>query len=166
MRFGFWMRICMREIFSGIPGKIITVALFFCLTSTRFSSGATPSQVDAAIKKAVAYLYANEQGDNWEVAKVDPHGFDADGGYSEASHFGGYTAIATYALLAAGEDPKDNPKLNAAINKILLDADIKSRLQDNGAMVSAMSIDEFTGFVRTEIEKYRGIIAKADLKAE
>ena len=57
-------------------------------------------------------------------------------------------------------------KLNAAINKILLDADIKSRLQDNGAMVSAMSIDEFTGFVRTEIEKYRGIIAKADLKAE
>jgi len=33
-------------------------------------------------------------------------------------------------------------------------------------MVSAMSIDEFTGFVRTEIEKYRGIIAKADLKAE
>jgi len=57
-------------------------------------------------------------------------------------------------------------KLNAAINKTLLDADIKSRLQDNGAMVSALSIDQFTVFVHEEIDKYRRIIKDAGLKAE
>lgn len=63
--------------------------------------------------------------------------------------------------------PKDiATRLNAAINKIILEPDIKARLQDNGALVSALSIDQFTAFVRSEIERYREIITKADIKAE
>jgi tripartite-type tricarboxylate transporter receptor subunit TctC len=57
-------------------------------------------------------------------------------------------------------------RLNAEINKIILEPDIKSRLQDNGAQVDAMSMDQFAGFVRGEIEKYQAIIKEADVKAE
>jgi len=63
--------------------------------------------------------------------------------------------------------PKDlAERLNTAINKILLEPDIKSRLQDDGAVVSALSIDQFTGFVRAEIDKYKEIIAEAGVKSE
>ncbi len=57
-------------------------------------------------------------------------------------------------------------KLHDAINKIILEPDIKSRLQDNGVQVTALSIDEFNGFVSGEIEKYQAIIKEADIKPE
>jgi tripartite-type tricarboxylate transporter receptor subunit TctC len=57
-------------------------------------------------------------------------------------------------------------RLNTAINQILLEPDIKSRLQNDGAEVSTLSIDEFAGFVRAEIAKYQTTIAAADIKAE
>jgi tripartite-type tricarboxylate transporter receptor subunit TctC len=57
-------------------------------------------------------------------------------------------------------------RLNTAIDQILLEPDIKSRLQNDGAEVSALSIDEFAGFVRAEIAKYQTIITAADLKPE
>lgn len=63
--------------------------------------------------------------------------------------------------------PKDLAmRLNAEINKILLEPDIKSRLEEDGAEVTPLSIDQFTAFVRAEIDKYRQIIKEADLKAE
>jgi tripartite-type tricarboxylate transporter receptor subunit TctC len=63
--------------------------------------------------------------------------------------------------------PKDiAQRLNAAIDQILLEPDIKSRLQTDGAELSALSIDEFAGFVRAEIAKYQTIITAADLKPE
>jgi tripartite-type tricarboxylate transporter receptor subunit TctC len=43
---------------------------------------------------------------------------------------------------------------------------MKTRLQNDGAEVSALSIDEFSGFVRAEIAKYQGIIKAADIKPE
>jgi tripartite-type tricarboxylate transporter receptor subunit TctC len=65
-----------------------------------------------------------------------------------------------------GTPPDVAARLNTAINKIILEPDIKARLQDNGAQVTALSIDQFTAFVQTEITKYRDIIAKADIKAD
>jgi tripartite-type tricarboxylate transporter receptor subunit TctC len=56
--------------------------------------------------------------------------------------------------------------LNAEINKTLLDPDIKSRLQNDGMEVSALSTDEFAAFVGREIEKYQAIIKAADIKPE
>jgi tripartite-type tricarboxylate transporter receptor subunit TctC len=57
-------------------------------------------------------------------------------------------------------------KLNTAIDGILFEPEIKSRLQNDGAEVSALSRDEFDGFVRAEIAKYQSIVAAADLKPE
>ena len=56
--------------------------------------------------------------------------------------------------------------LNAAINKISSQPDIKTRLENDGAEVSALSIDQFTAFVSDEIDKYQDIIKAADIKAE
>jgi tripartite-type tricarboxylate transporter receptor subunit TctC len=76
-----------------------------------------------------------------------------------------------FTLWAGFFGPRGTPidlatRLNAAINKVILEPDIKSRLQDTGAQVSALSIDQFSAFLRTEIGNYRDIIAKADLKSE
>jgi len=57
-------------------------------------------------------------------------------------------------------------QLNTAINTILLEPDIKSRLQKAGADVAALSIDDFAAFVRADIDKYQQIIKEAGLKAE
>jgi len=57
-------------------------------------------------------------------------------------------------------------KLNTEINKILLDPEIKQRLENDGAQVSALTIPQFTDFVQREIDKYQGIIKAADIKSE
>jgi tripartite-type tricarboxylate transporter receptor subunit TctC len=57
-------------------------------------------------------------------------------------------------------------RLNTAINHILLEPEMKSRLQNDGAEVSALSIDQFSGFVGAEIAKYQAIIAAAAIKPE
>jgi tripartite-type tricarboxylate transporter receptor subunit TctC len=57
-------------------------------------------------------------------------------------------------------------RLNAAINKVILEPAVKSRLEETGAAVTAMSIGQFSDFVRAEIEKYQGIIKAANIKAE
>jgi len=57
-------------------------------------------------------------------------------------------------------------RLNAAINKVMLEPDIKSRLQQTGADVSALSIDQFSAFVRADVDKYKDIIKAANLKPE
>jgi tripartite-type tricarboxylate transporter receptor subunit TctC len=63
--------------------------------------------------------------------------------------------------------PSDVAKrLNTTINQILLEPEMKTRLQNDGAEVSALSMDEFAGFVHAEISKYQSIIAAADIKPE
>lgn len=57
-------------------------------------------------------------------------------------------------------------RLNAAIDKIILEPDIKARLQQIGAAVSALSIDQFAAFVRADIERYQTIIKDGNLKPE
>jgi tripartite-type tricarboxylate transporter receptor subunit TctC len=65
-----------------------------------------------------------------------------------------------------GLPPDVANKLNAEINKILLDPEIKQRLENDGAQISALTIPQFTDFVQREIDKYQGIIKAADIKSE
>ena len=57
-------------------------------------------------------------------------------------------------------------RLNAAINKVIVEPDIKARLHETGAAVSPLSIGQFGDFVRSEIARYQGIIKAAGLKPE
>jgi tripartite-type tricarboxylate transporter receptor subunit TctC len=56
--------------------------------------------------------------------------------------------------------------LNRAINKIILEPEIKARLQATGAELSANTIAQFAAFVRADIERYRGIIKAGNLRPE
>jgi tripartite-type tricarboxylate transporter receptor subunit TctC len=63
--------------------------------------------------------------------------------------------------------PSDITKrLNEAINKVILEPDIRSKLEANGADVSALSIDQFSAFVRADVDRYKEIIKDGDLKPE
>jgi hypothetical protein len=79
------------------------VVLFAVLPDA--APAATAQQVQDAIEKATQYLYSQMNGDNWEVAPSKNPA--ASPNTVLGAQWGGITAICTYALLAAGEDPQD-----------------------------------------------------------
>ena len=96
------------------PGMILgAAALLLSLASP--ARAATPKEVDQAIARGVKYLYQTQQNGNWEVVPkpVNDNGADVKG-----KQWGGLTAMATYALLAARENPQDK-RLAEAINWLL-----------------------------------------------
>jgi tripartite-type tricarboxylate transporter receptor subunit TctC len=54
-------------------------------------------------------------------------------------------------------------RLNAEINKILGEGEIKQKLLEQGADVSPISVDQFASFVKAEGEKFQTIIKDANL---
>lgn len=103
------------------------LAILVIASLSRAAPGATPEQVDQAIEKATKFLYSKLGKDGtWEAVPrpelstpKDTKQIDLKG-----RQWGGYTAIAVYALLAAGENPQD-PRLKAAID-FLQKANIQS----------------------------------------
>jgi hypothetical protein len=69
---------------------------------------ATPQEVDQAIKRGVEWLYSqqNEQG-NWESTPGPGPDARKEQAKPESGQWGGYSSLATYALLDAGESWKD-----------------------------------------------------------
>lgn len=76
----------------------------------------TPDEVDAALRKAKAHLYARMKPDVFweEVPKLNEKGGNAE---VRGKQWGGLTAMSVYALLAAGENHQD-PKLKPAVDWI------------------------------------------------
>jgi hypothetical protein len=76
--------------------------------------------IESALSKAKGFLYARQIKGNWEDA---PQGvYQNDNSYN-GGQWGGLTALATYALLAAGENPQE-PRMAAAI-EFLKKADLR-----------------------------------------
>jgi hypothetical protein len=73
--------------------------------------------VDDVVARAVKYLYQiqNRETGSWEVV---PKPVNGDGPDVKGKQWGGLTAMATYALLAAGENPQD-PRLARSITWLL-----------------------------------------------
>lgn len=99
----------------GVARKLAWVGtLAAALWGATTARAATPEQVDAAIKKGVAFLYSQQNGQgNWE-----------DGGKQDDVYRGGLTALATYGLLAAGEPPRD-PRIQKGVNYLMKIQDMK-----------------------------------------
>ena len=92
---------------------ILCAAMGAVLFAPARSRAATPEQVDQAMKKAIQYLYSQQKKGNWEVVpRPDPGGNHVS---IKTGQWGGLTAIATCALLAAGENPQD-PRVKQGID--------------------------------------------------
>jgi len=89
----------------------------------------SPKDIEQALKAAKAYLYSIQKDGNWDLkqraseAKPDAQGNFKLIDIQNSSQWGGITALATYALLAAGENPQD-PRIAEAVN-FLKSADIE-----------------------------------------
>lgn len=95
-------------------GYLLAAALVV-LTAPRAATAASPKEVNAAIDKAVKYLYEVQQESNWEMTQAPTSDEKPS---VRGKQWGGLTAMATYALLAAGENPQD-PRVARAINWLL-----------------------------------------------
>jgi hypothetical protein len=69
---------------------------------------ATPQEVDRAIKKGVEWFYSQQNpAGNWETTPGPGRDAQKEPSKPESGQWGGYSALATYALLDAGESWKD-----------------------------------------------------------
>jgi tripartite-type tricarboxylate transporter receptor subunit TctC len=86
---------------------------------------------------------------------------------AEASGLTDFDVSLWQGIFAPHATPKDVvARLNAEINKIVMQPDILAKLRDDGADVSPMTIDAFTAFVKAESEKYLAIIKQSGVKPQ
>src|SRR3954463_15699170 len=84
-------------IFSRRTWLLPLVVLAAFSIVARPASAASPEQVKKAIADAQKYFFATQKPDgSWEQGPFKP-----------GAHYGGWSALATYALLASGTDPQD-----------------------------------------------------------
>jgi hypothetical protein len=89
---------------AGACGVKVVVMMVLLLASS--ARAATPGEVERAIRRGVKYLYSVQKGGIWDPRNPAKA--------AKPVHWGGETALATYAMLAAGESRQD-PRLAKAI---------------------------------------------------
>src|SRR5688572_17526529 len=96
---------------------LLVAALATILAVAPESRAATNAEIDAAIARGKKFLYSQMKvKGRWEKdAKRDPKQSGHQWEKMQGDSFGGYTAIATYALLACGESPQKE-EMKAAID--------------------------------------------------
>ena len=79
----------------------------------------------------------------------------------------GFEASSWYGVSVQGSTPKDViAKLNQEINRILATADMRSRLETEGAEAGGGSPEAFGAYFRSEINKWAKVIQAAGIKLE
>ena len=79
----------------------------------------------------------------------------------------GFEVYSWYGVAAQGATPKDLvARLNRDIARVLETSDMRSRIAAEGAEVKGGSPEEFTAFLRAEIEKWAKVITAAGIKLE
>ena len=79
----------------------------------------------------------------------------------------GYNASGWYGFVAPAATPKDVvAKLSTEMVRILRQPDVVERLAGQGAEPVASSPEEFTAFIRSEIDKWAKLVKAANMKAE
>ncbi len=113
-------------------------------------------QVKAGTLKLIAVSSAKRSGVAPEVPTV-----------AEAAGINGFDVTLWAGFFAPRATPKEIvARLNREINKILAQPDISTRLRDDGADVTPISVDEFVAFVKSESGKYVQIIKETGVTAE
>src|SRR5215203_6082469 len=87
------------------------IPLLFLLTAPALHA-TTPAETEDALGRAKSFLYSKSADGSWEKA---PEQNLKSRDNTIGSQWGGQTALAAYALLAAGDNPNAQPKLAEAI---------------------------------------------------
>jgi len=86
---------------------------------------------------------------------------------AEASGIADFDISLWQGIFAPRATPKDVvARLNAEINKVITQPDIAAKLKDDGAVVTPMTVAQFTSFVKAESDKYLEIIKQSGVKPE
>src|SRR5262245_14264029 len=86
---------------------------------------------------------------------------------AEAADLSGFDISLWQGVFAPRATPKEVvERLNAEINKIVTQPDVRAKLRDDGADVTPLSVDQFGAFVKAESEKYLQIIKQSGVKPE
>jgi len=86
---------------------------------------------------------------------------------TEAAQIADFDVSLWQGIFAPRATPKDViVRLNAEINRLIAEPDIRAKLEDDGAQVSPMTVGEFTAFVKAESDKYLNIIEQSGVKPE
>jgi tripartite-type tricarboxylate transporter receptor subunit TctC len=123
-----------------------------------FFSGfpAAAAQVKAGTLKLIAVSTAKRSPAAADVPTV-----------AEASGLTDFDVSLWQGIFAPRATPQDVvARLNAEINRIVMQPDILAKLRDDGADVSPMTIDAFIAFVQAESEKYLAIIKQSGVTPE
>lgn len=81
--------------------------------------------------------------------------------------YAGFNVSQWYGVLAPAKTPQPiQNRLHAEFTKALKDPQVRNRMLDLGADPVGNTPAEFTAFVRAEIEKYRGLAAKAGIEPQ
>ena len=99
-----------------------------------------------------------------DVLRQDPTNFFALNELAALALAGGYRSAARTAYLQAVQHHPDNKIARVNLANVLREENDLPGAKLH--YLAALSIDQFTAFVRTEITKYREIIAKADIKPD
>ena len=79
----------------------------------------------------------------------------------------GYDTYEWYGIFAPGKTPRSTvEKLSAEVNRIIQLPDIHARMQEQGALQRKTSPDEFSRFVRLEMDKWGNLAKKIGLKPD
>jgi hypothetical protein len=90
---------------SALIRTVVAVVALVVALAADGAGAATPAEVERALGRAKAFLYAQQKHGNWE--KVQNRQKATDGHDVSGSQFGGLTGLAVLSLLSAGENPQD-----------------------------------------------------------
>jgi len=83
------------------------------------------------------------------------------------SGYPGFEALAWQAVLAPAKTPPAIiNKLNAELNEVLKDNEVREKLLSNGLEIVGGTPKEFGDYIRSEIQKYKKIIQEANIKID
>ena len=81
--------------------------------------------------------------------------------------FPGYDTYEWYGIFAPGKTPRSTvEKLNMEVNRIIQLPDIHARMREQGALQKKTSPDDFSRFVRLEMDKWGNLAKKIGLKPD
>ena len=86
---------------------------------------------------------------------------------AEAAGLAGFDISLWQGVFAPRATPKEVvARLNAELNRIVTQPEIRERLRNEGADVIPLAVDQFAAFVKSESEKYLNIIKQSGVKPE